>query len=94
MSAFQTWQLGTFLICRHLGTLLASADAVCSLALLDFLAFSKSCGQKMANMSTVAILVPYRHHKIIDIIVNMFINVSTYKSAIGLFDQFRDACKP
>ena len=50
--------------------------------------------KKMANMSTVAILVPYRHHKIIDIIVNMFINVSTYRSAIGLFDQFRDACKP
>ena len=58
------------------------------------LAFSRPCGQKMANMSTVAISVPYRHHKIIDIIVNMFINVSTYKSAIGLFDQFRSACKP
>ena len=94
MTTFQTWQLGTFLICRHLGTLLASADAVCSLALLDFLAFSKSCGQKMANMSTVASVVSYRSYKIIDTTVNMFINVGTQKHATGHFDQFEGISRP
>ena len=47
----------------------------------------------MPNMSTVAIVVPYCRHKIIDITANMFINLNAYKSAIGLFDQFRSACK-
>ncbi len=46
------------------------------------------CGQKMPNMSTVAIVVPYCWHKIIDITANMFINLNTYKPAIELFEQF------
>ena len=50
------------------------------------LAFSRPCGQKMANMSTVAIVVSYCRHKIIDITENMFINLNTYKPAIELFE--------
>ena len=46
------------------------------------------CGQKMANMSTVASVVSYRSYKIIDTTVNMFINVGTQKHATGHFDQF------
>ena len=59
-----------------------------------FLAFSKPCGQKMANMSTVASFVVYRPHKLIDTTVNMFIKVSAYQLAVELFDQLRGACKP
>ena len=62
--------------------------------IVGFLAFSKLCGQKMANMSTVASSVAYRPHKLIDITANMFINDSAYQSVIELFDQLRGACKP
>ena len=41
---------------------------------------------KMANMSTVASVVSYCRHKIIDITENMFINLNTYKPAIELFE--------
>ena len=46
-------------------------------------------GQKMPNMSTVAVAVTYRPYEIIDILVNMFINVRAYWSVEGRFDQFR-----
>ena len=49
---------------------------------------------KMANMGTVAIEVPYRPYKIIDITVHMSINVGAYRPDMELFDQLRAACKP
>ena len=52
------------------------------------------CGQKMANMSTVASVVSYRSYKIIDTTVNMFINVGTQKHATGHFDQFEGISRP
>ena len=58
------------------------------------LAFSKPCGQKMANMSTVASLVSYRPYKIIGTTVNMFIDVGTQKHATGRFDQFEGISRP
>ena len=93
MTTFQTWQLGTFLMCWHLGKLLAPADAVCLLVLPDCWAFSKPCGQKMPNMSTVAAVVLYCSHKIMDIKVNMFINASTYKPDTELIEQCGGAYK-
>ena len=52
------------------------------------LAFSIPGGQKMPNMSTVAIAVSYRLYEIIDIKENMFIYVDTYRTASGRFDKF------
>ena len=52
------------------------------------------CGQKTANMSTVASVVSYRSYKIIDTTVNMFINVGTQKHATGHFDQFEGISRP
>ena len=52
------------------------------------------CGQKMPNMSTVAIAVSYRLYEIIDINENMFIYVDTYRTASGRFDQFEGLYRP
>ena len=52
------------------------------------LAISMPGGQKMPNMSTVAIAVSYRLFKLIDITEKMSINVGTQKSANGRLDQF------
>ena len=41
-------------------------------------ALSKPSGQKMPNMSTVAIVMPYYFRKIMDITANMFINIDGY----------------
>ena len=93
MTTFQTWQLGTFLMCWHLGKLLAPADAVCLLVLPDCWAFSKPCGQKIAKYEYCcccsAILLPQNNgHK-----VNMFINASTYKPDTELIEQCGGAYK-
>ena len=41
-------------------------------------ALSKPSGQKMPNMSTVAIVMPYYFRKIMDITANIFINIDAY----------------
>ena len=86
-------QMGTFLMCRYLGTLLAPACGLLA-DIVKSLAFSIPGGQKMPNMSTVAIAVSYRLYEIIDINENMFIYVDTYRTASGRFDQFEGLFRP
>ena len=91
------WHLGTFLLCRHLGTLFVGAMGTGPGLLVGIdrsSALSKPCGQKMPNMSTVASIVSYRSCKIIDTTVNMFINVGVQKHATGRFDQFEGISRP
>ena len=72
--------------CQGFGAKGTGCDSLAGIA--GSLAFSKPCGQKMPNMSTVAIAVSYRLFMLIDITENMFINVGTQKPANGRFDQF------
>ena len=70
--------------CQEVGARGTGCDSLAGIA--GSLAFSKPCGQKMPNMSTVAGVVSYRPYKIIDTTANMFINVGTQKHTNGRFD--------